>query len=424
MIDVTKYLKENRELSDYRINEVKNESYEAFFVHKKLETVRATDYTDVSVTIYKDHDGKKGESSFSVYASTTESELKGKIASAAKRAELVFNEPYEIPDGGKAETDAPSNIKEYEPEELAAKVAEAVYAADNYEDGSINAVEIFIYKKKTTVKNSKGVDKSETGYEIMIEAIPTWNEGGESVELYEAYSTSEFDSAAITAEIDGKMKEVRDRKHAVKPEKIGDVKVILKPKEISELISELAADADYATAYSHSNVKNVGDCWQNNPTGDKLTVTARGAVKGSVYSATFDADGTSLKDKKIILGGKVVGRYGSNRFAQYLGEEATGNLRCFEVEKGTLTEEEIKKQPYIECISLSGLQLDLYNDYIGGEIRLAYYFDGEKIVPVTGISMSGRLSNVLETLKATDKIVTERNYRGPNKIMLAGMEIL
>ena len=198
----------------------------------------------------------------------------------------------------------------------------------------------------------------------------------------------------------------------------------LKPKEISELISELAADADYATAYSHSNVKNVGDCWQNNPTGDKLTVTARGAVKGSVYSATFDADGTSLKDKKIILGGKVVGRYGSNRFAQYLGEEATGNLRCFEVEKGSLTEEEIKKQPYIECVSLSGLQLDLYNDYIGGEIRLAYYFDGEKTVPVTGISMSGRLSNVLETLKATDKIVTERNYRGPNKIMLAGMEIL
>ena len=104
MIDVTKYLKENKELSDYRINEVKNESYEAFFVHKKLETVRATDYTDVSVTVYKDHDGKKGESSFSVYASTTESELKGKIASAAKRAELVFNEPYEIPDGGKAET--------------------------------------------------------------------------------------------------------------------------------------------------------------------------------------------------------------------------------------------------------------------------------------------------------------------------------
>lgn len=65
--------------------------------------------------------------------------------------------------------------------------------------------------------NSKGVDVTEVKYDAMIEAIPTWNENGESVELYEAYRFTEFDADEITAETDEKMREVRDRKHAVKP---------------------------------------------------------------------------------------------------------------------------------------------------------------------------------------------------------------
>ncbi len=94
------------------------------------------------------------------------------------------------------------------------------------------------------------------------------------------------------------------------------------------------------------------------------------------------------------------------------------------MEKGTLTDEELGKAPYLECVSLSGLQLDLYNDYIGGEIRLAYYRDGEDVVPVTGISMSGRLSEVLANIRLLDKTRVFENYGGPYKVLLKGMEIL
>ena len=144
----------------------------------------------------------------------------------------------------------------------------------------------------------------------------------------------------------------------------------------------------------------------------------------SRFSAAFDADGVTLADRKIIENGKVVGMFGANRFAEYLGEKPTGNLRCVEVEKGTLTDEELLKAPYLECVSLSGLQLDLYNDYIGGEIRLAYYHDGEKVVPLTGISMSGRLSEVLANIRLSDKTRVFENYGGPYKVLLKGMEIL
>ena len=51
-------LSENEHVTDYRINTTKTESYETFFVHKSLETVRSTHTTDTSVTVYADHDGK------------------------------------------------------------------------------------------------------------------------------------------------------------------------------------------------------------------------------------------------------------------------------------------------------------------------------------------------------------------------------
>ena len=418
-----KLLGENKEVSDYKINFVGTESSELFFVGKKLETARATDVCDILVTVYKDHDGKKGESAFSVYESMTEADLKEKIAAAVTRAKLVSNEPYDIVSGKIAQRDVPSNFSDYEPKELAALIAKAVQKADLLVSGAINALEIFVYRHETKVLNSKGADVTEIKYDAMIEAIPTWNENGESVELYEAYRFTEFDEAEIIAEINEKMREVRDRRHAVKPTEKIEADVVLNMQEAGELFSELAGDLNYASVYSHLNLHKLGEDLQHGD-GDKITITMKGEMKGSDYSAAFDSDGFELADKTIVENGKVTGYYGMNRFAAYLGEKPTGNLRCVGVNAGTLSDDELEKTTYLECISLSGLQLDLYNDYIGGEIRLAYLHKDGKTIPVTGISMSGRLSNVLSSIRLSDKVKVRRNYGGPYKVLLKGMEIL
>ncbi len=418
-----KLLGENKEVSDYKINFVGTESSELFFVGKKLETARATDVCDILVTVYKDHDGKKGESAFSVYESMTEADLKEKIAAAVTRAKLVSNEPYDIVSGKIAQRDVSSNFSDYEPKELAALIAKAVQKADLLVSGAINALEIFVYRHETKVLNSKGVDVTEIKYDAMIEAIPTWNENGESVELYEAYRFTEFDEAEIIAEINEKIREVRDRRHAAKPAEKIEADVVLNMQEAGELFSELAGDLNYASVYSHLNLHKLGEDLQHGD-GDKITITMKGEMKGSDYSAAFDSDGFELADKTIVENGKVTGYYGMNRFAAYLGEKPTGNLRCVGVNAGTLSDDELEKTTYLECISLSGLQLDLYNDYIGGEIRLAYLHKDGKTIPVTGISMSGRLSNVLSSIRLSDKVKVRRNYGGPYKVLLKGMEIL
>lgn len=425
MSTIKQLLEANHQLNGWRITEKATRSYELFFVHRALETVRATDTVDTSVTVYVDHDGKKGDSTFPVYASMTEEDMEKKIAAAAARAQLVDNEPYELPAGGVLSAALPTNMGDMEEKTLARRIADAVFAADDLEGGSINACEIFLYRDTVRVTNSRGVDKTQVLHRVMIEAIPTFTNERESVELYEDYRFTVFDADRVTQEIAARMREARDRSLAVKPQTPMTVNVLLRPREIESVLGDMAYDADYAAIYSHANLHKVGDDWQSGGDGDKLTVTLKAQVEGSERSACFDDDGTELRDTVIIRQGVVENTFGASRFGQYLGvEQPSGNLRCVRLEAGTLTENEIRKAPYLECASMSGIQLDLYNDYIGGEIRLGYYFDGEKTVPVTGISMSGKLSEVLSSLRLSAHTVVDGGYEGPDRLLMKGMTVL
>lgn len=424
MICLEKLLAENKNVSDWRIITATTLSTELFFVHRALETVRATDTKTVSVTVYADHDGKKGDSAFSVFESDTEELIREKIEKAASRALLVFNQDYQLPENEVLDSELESDLAEYPQMELAKKIADATFAADAYKDGSLNATEIFVYKKILSVKNSRGIDKREVKYSAMIEAIPTWNSESESVELYERHDFATLDESEITREIDKKMQEVRDRCRAEKPASELSLPVVITGNELSGLFRELIFSLNFSSVYSHTNVFSKGDKIQKAPVGDKITVAVCGALAGSHASALFDEDGVTLSERVIVDGGKAVAYFGGTRFAQYLGEKPTGNARCIKVKVGTLTEGELQSAPYIECVSMSGIQLDLYNDYIGGEIRLAYLVEGSVKTPITGISMSGSLSSVLESIRFSDNEVTKGAYCGPEKALLSGMTIL
>ena len=416
-------LKADGGVTDYRVNTTRTESTELFFVHKELETVRSTDTTDIKVTVFVAHGGKLGDATFSVYSSYTDEKIKEEIEQAKKKAALIDNEPYALPENERESFVSDSNFKNFTPRELAAKIADSAFAADCYTGGSINALEIFIYKDTVTVKNSRGIDKTEIKWRAMIEAIPTWN-GEESVELYECYNFTELDREAITCEIDKKMREVRDRYQAKKPDSKLSCNVMLEAPELAQLFENLAYELNFASVYNHSNAFSRGDELQKNPTGDKLNITMRGKMSGSVRSASFDVDGTTTRDAKVVSDGTASAYFGSARYASYLGEKPTGNLGCIKVEAGTLNADEIRSAPYFRCVSMSGLQLDIYNDYIGGEVRLAYYFDGEREIPVTGISICGKLSEALSEIRLSENETVYEGYRGPACALFTKIEIV
>ena len=416
-------LRANEKVSGYKINIHKKESMELFFVKGKLETVRRTNTCDKEVTVYVDHGEFKGDSQFFVYPSTTEEQLKGLIDEAVEKALLINNQSYELPEAETGEYTVESNFADFEPGDLAATVSCAVFEANTVENASLNSVEVFINKHTETVLNSRGLEKTQVRYDAMVEAIPTYNGENMSVELYEQYNFGSLDMAALREEIAGKMAEVKARFEAVKPEYPLTGTVILNKQELASLFLHIASNLNFATVHSHSNLWSKGNAIQREPQGDVIGITMAGQVEGSVRSTRFDNDGLSLSSVRIVDGGKAVAYYGSNRYGQYLGEVPTGELRCLVADAGTAGAECFASGNYLEVVSMSGLQVDFYNDYIGGEVRLAYYHDGEKTVPVTGVSISGKLSQVLANIRLSSELAVHGGYAGPAKAALRDMQI-
>ena len=407
-------------ISGYKIDLRSKESYELFFVKGALETVRCTDTCDKEVTVYVDHGDYTGEAQFFVYPSTTGEALAQRIREAVEKALLIENPKFSLPEAETGSYTVESNFADCTNVELASRIAETVFGANELENASLNSVEIFINRRTDRILNSRGLDKTQVRYDAMVEAIPTYNGEAQSVELYEQYNFSALDIPALRKEIAGKLAEVKARCEAVTPDFSLDCPVVLNIQEISELMHSIVQDLNYQTVYSHSNLFKKGEAIQKEPQGDPIGITMAGQVPGSVRSSRFDSDGLSLGSIRLVEQGRALNYYGGNRYGQYLQEAPTGSLPCLILDPGT---EHMPEGAYLEVVSMSGLQVDLYSDYIGGEVRLAYYFDGEKTIPVTGISISGSLSAVLNHIRFSPKTAVYDGYSGPEKAVLEKMKI-
>ncbi len=423
MKTVMQLLKENARVSDFKINEHRRESYELFFVKGRLETVRCTDTCDREVTVYVDHDGFKGDARFFVYPSTTAEQLKELIGEAVEKALLINNPAFDLPGAEQGEFTVKSNFADYDPAELAAAIGKTVFAAGEVEHASLNAVEVFVNRHTKTVANSRGLHKSQLSYDAMVEAIPTYNGEKQSVELYEQYNFNVMDEAALRAEIAGKMAEVKARYEAVTPDFALSCPVVLDKTELAALFRTLANDLTYSAVYTHANLFKKGDALQKEPAGDRITMTMAGEAEGCMRSARFDADGLTLGSIRVVEDGCVVNYHGDNRFGQYLGETPSGSMPCVLVEGGSLTDEELEAEERLEVISMSGLQVDLNNDYIGGEIRLARYHRAGSVTPLTGISFAGSLAQVLGGIRLSGRTCARGGYSGPENARLDHVKI-
>lgn len=425
MINIAKYLKENNEVTRYTIREIHKVSKELFFVHKSLETVRGTDTKSAIVTVYNVHNDLNGSSTFTVYESDGEEELLSKIDEAITKAKSIDNKDFDLPikDDKAENVCVKSNISSLGLNDVAEKISEAVFKADNVEGGSINALEIFVNKYNETITNSNNLEKSMEYYEAFIECIPTWNGEKESVELYHSFVVGELNSDEITKQISEKLKEVEYRYSAVKPENTISMPILLRSKELIEVLYTFLRDANARMIYSHSNLYKIGDNLQESSDCDKLNVSLKSVVEGLSSSRYFDEDGTTLIDTDVIEDGVLKNVFGDNRFSKYLGIKPTGLPPCVVVEKGSL---DISKfnEPYFEVVSMSGIQLDAYSDYIGGEVRLGLIHENNKVYPITGISLSGSLSKSLNTIKLSTNIILEDNYKGPDSALIRDIEII
>jgi predicted Zn-dependent protease len=423
MIDFLTILKNNKEISDFKVEISKNTSKECYLIKGMIETIRENNLNSYFITIYKDIDNFRGESRFEIKEDITEQEFSELIAKNIYRASLIKNEYYPLPSDNLV-SKLSSNIDNMTLNEALNKVLNIINKVKYEEYESFNALEIFIHKNKLHIINSKGLDKGEIKSYGFIEAIPTYTKDNLSVELYESFSFENINEKEILEELSDSLLNVKYRFNAKNDLNIKKCNVILRVPEIKEMLQNIIQELNLAKLYTQSSYYKIGDKVASNPLYDKLNIKLLKMVNGSSSNHSFDSDGGRLLDISLVENNEIKNFYGSSRFAYYTKKEATGNLLNISLETSKNDFNLYKKDAYIDLVSLSGLQIDLYNDYIGGEVRLGYLNKDGKKIPYTSFSVSAKLSDALNNLILSNEEVIKEGYKGPKEILLKDFEIL
>lgn len=422
-------------IDDFKINAKHTDSRELYYVLDRLETVRTTETDNVNVTIYVDEGGQRGSSEFSYYSYMDEEEIAKIIEEKVYAAKFALNPAYEIP----AKTDEKpaelhSNFGSLPLTEVAEEVAKTIFEAGKSEGGFLSATEIFIYKTTRRVINSRGVDLSEVSYSGFVEVIPSYGEDDDEVETYNSFCFASLDKEFIRNKIKEAVALTKARFEAVPLKLDKPVKVILEGEGVLGTISFFIEDLDYRAEYLRMSRFELGKPMQgDNVEGDLVSVDLLTEYPGIAGAEGFDGDGVILRPATIMKDGVAVSRFGSFRFGRYLGvERPTGNLPIYSIAPGSKSEKEMKSEPYLRCVKYSSFQAERNSGYFGGEVRLGFYFDGEKEIPVTGFSIAGSLLDLSGKLILSKERVAESfaevgaggGYVAPKCIEVKGMNIV
>lgn len=408
MLNKIKEILKSEGIEKYLINKIEKSSSELFFIRKSLDTRREKNITNYDVTVFRDveKDGSKllGSALISVYPTMTDKEIGERLKSAYFAAQFAANPYYELEKGDGTVKTVESASKSSE--EAAAAMAGALFSVDVHEDAFINSAEIFAENQHIRIVNSNGIDVSYNKFTVYGEFI-TQCTTEEDVELYYDFEYNEVNEKALAEKAEEGIKAARDRSSAQRSLKGGNYDVILSGESMATVFEYYIGKSNAAFIYAKYSDYKVGDELQGSDAkGEKLNLTL-------AATEPYSNQGIKMSDLVLTENGTLKAIHGTSRFAQYLGIKPTGPYSKIRLEAGTKSFDEMKKAPYLHIIKFSDFQMDNFTGHFGGEIRLAYHFDGKNVSKVTGGSVNGIITEAHKNFIFSKERYSDSHYEGP-----------
>lgn len=413
-------IKENH-ADAYCIRKMDVQAAELYFIKKELDMRRITDTLSYEVTVYRDveKDGTKmrGMSTINILPQMEEDMVKKKISEAYFAAQFALNQYFELPKGQKEDHIVmDSRLNNMSLETVADAFVKALYEADVRTDSFINSAEFFVKRENITIYNSEGMEEGYTDNLVKGEFVVQCKEP-QDVELYQDFEYTDLDVEALNKQAKEALETVCARAHAVTAPENGNYNVILSGKNLRTILDFYLDRANVAYIYAkYSDYQPGMNVQGEKVTGEKLNIKLKATVP-------YSAEGLHMQDEKLIEGGELKLIYGSHRFSSYLGVKSTGNYEAVALDNGTESFEDMKKEPYLYVVNFSDFQMDSFTGYFGGEIRLAYLYDGEKVTPVTGGSINGSIIELQKDLVFSTDRYKNSTYEGPYAVKIRNVSV-
>ena len=421
LIDQIKAVLGRLEIGAYRIVESVRESMECFFVKKDLDLKRGTDLTDYEVTVFRPFEkgGEKmlGSSQVNLHPGMGVEEMARVLKSAYEAAAMVCNPWYELNQGQKEEfKPSESGFAGRSLEESVRVMVEALFAPDVLEDVFVNSAEIFATRTLYRIVNSRGVDVGYEAYhvsgEYVIQCISP-----QDVETCHQFSYREPEAEALRGEVEEALAITKARAEAVSAPEAGEYTVLLSGRNVRTLLSYYLGRSGTGMVYQEYSNYKVGALVQGEQIqGDPLTINLKA-------KDPYSFEGIPMKDRGLMEEGTLKTLHGGSRFAYYLGIEPTGNYSSIHVPVGSRPLEELKEGKCLHIVSFSDFQMDDFSGHFGGEIRLAFLFEGGKMRPVTGGSVNGSILESQGRMVFSRERYRNEEYEGPFAVRIEGVKV-
>lgn len=409
-------------IDTYIITTRKVKSAELFFIKKNLDMRRMKDVEHVGIEIFKDSEenGQKlrARAALILNPSMKDEEILERIEAAEYEASFAMNPFFELPEKETSdEVVMESTLNGMPLSKVADAFVEAVYSEDCDEKAFINSFELFVNEGHTHIITSEGTDVAYVKREVKGEFVAQCKDP-QDVETYQNFTYDSMTLGDIKNLVKTTLKMTADRAIAKDMPKSGNTNVIISDKYMADMVSFYFERAHSAYVFMKYSNYAVGTKVQGEDVKGDLVNIDFGV------SVPFNEEGIAMKEREFIREGELKTMHGSMRFSRYLGMKPIGTYSKAVLPEGSVSFAEMVKEPCLHVVNFSDFQMDSMSGHFGGEIRLAYYYDGKgNVKPVTGGSVNGIIFDAQKDMYFSKEMQNIADYSGPRALLLKNIAV-
>jgi PmbA protein len=288
----------------------------------------------------------------------------------------------------------------------------------------VSSAEIFLDFKEEEIFNSNGLEVGREESEALIEGVLLAEQdggfGGESgcwkqgrfyadLNLHEA-----FEKYARYA---------REAQEASLPAS-GIFPVVFSEEALDTLFNYFVMQSSGGARFQGWSRMETGGPVILNLRGEALTLTSNPALPGLLKTRAFDTQGLPVQKVAVIQENVFRQRTNNKRYADYLGEPATGDFANVEVAPGLQsTADLLGGGPCFHLLRFSTFEPNPITGAFSGEIRTGYLLKDGQVLPVKGGSVSGVIAEAFRQAYFSREVTQRAAYSGPEAVRLEGLEI-
>lgn len=381
------------EADAWEISDVRTTGWEFYFIGHRLDQNRAKDVEHITLKVYKYTEDRQfmGIASAEVASTETEENIRKTVSDLVYQASLVKNRPYQLNQPVKAE---PVDAKTGSLSEEAEKFINTMKSIAETDTEYLNSFEIFINQNERRLITSEGIDFTEKYPTSMLDIVVNACRDGHEIELYRIFRAGECVPEMIKHDIEELLQFGKDRLTAQLTPNLGRSAIVLSTDAALGIYRYFLDNLNAAYLVRGMSNFEIGRPVAEDMAGDRVTLRTMRSLKGSPANFAYDDEGAPVRDAVLMEAGVPKEFVGSRMFSQYMEIENSFNVTNWSVDGGSDSADRIRTGSFLEIVEFSDFQVDSMTGDIFGEIRLAYYHDGEgHVTAVSGGSVSGNMQD-------------------------------